>query len=172
MLRHRVRVCYTPQWSDVQHWAIKTIHQNKWRCDRIFEPEDLLNEAYLIFAKLEKQYPRVVEQRNFFSLFKTALRNYFHDHARHMQNKRLSIIDTEEDPLEIDQIGDLNHEGVVKAKINSTPELKAAYSIIEQNPRSLRRVFAGKHENLNMKLRRLTGVKYDFMNGFREVLSP
>lgn len=172
MSNNRVCVSYTPQWSNVQAWAIKTINQNKWRCDRVFEPEDLLSEAYIIFAKVAEHYPRVVEQRHFFSLFKTALRNYLHDQARYMQRKRLAIEDTAEDPSEVDQIGALNNDGFVRAKINSVPELKAAYAIIEQNPRGLRRVFAGKHENLNMKLRRLTGTEYDFMNGFREALSP
>lgn len=171
MLRGRVRVGYTPQWSDVQAWAIKTIHQNKWRCDRILEPEDLLSEAYIVYAKITERYPRVVEQRHFFSLFKTALKNYLHDQARYMQRKRLAIEDTEIDASEADQIGTLD-DGVARATINSVPELRTAYAILEQNPRGLRRVFADKHENLNMKLRRLTGAEYDFMNGFREALSP
>lgn len=172
MIRVRVHIGYAPQWSNVQAWAIKTINQNKWRCDRIHEPEDLLSEAYIIFAKVADHYPRVVEQRHFFSLFKTALRNYLHDQARYMQRKRLAIEDTAEDASEADQIGALDHDGMARARINSVPELKTAYAIIEQNPRGLRRVFADKHENLNMKLHRLTGVKYDFMNGFREALSP
>lgn len=171
MSRDRVRAGYLPVWSDVQPWAIKTIHQNRWRCDRILEAEDLLSEAYLIFAKLVERYPRVVEQRHFFSLFKTALRNYLHDQARYVKKKRLAIEDTADDPCDTDQIGELCHDGEAKAKINNAPELKKAFEILERNPRSLRRVFAGKRENLNMKLRRITGVEYNFMDGFREALS-
>ncbi len=171
MSRVRVRVAYTPQWPDVQAWAIKINHQNKWRCDRIFEPEDLLNEAYLVFARVAARYPRVIEQRHFFSLFKTALRNHLHDQARYVKRKRLAIEDTATDPCEDDQIGELSHDGDVRAMVNHDPNLRVALVAMEQNPRGLRRVFAGKHENLNMKLRRMTGVDYDFMGGFRNALS-
>lgn len=171
MSRLRVRLAYTPQWPDVQAWAIKVNHQNKWRCDRIFEPEDLLNEAYLVFARVAERYPRVVEQRHFFSLFKTALRNYLHDQARYVKRKRLAIEDTATDPGESDQIGELSHDGDVRARINNIPQLRVALEAMEHNPRSLRRVFVGKRENLNMKLHRITGVDYDFMGGFRNALS-
>ena len=171
MSRVRVRASYAPQWSDVQAWAIKVIHQNKWRCDRILEPEDLLSEAYLIFAKVAERYPRVVEHRHFFSLFKTALRNYLHDQARYMKRKRMAIEDTADDPAEKDQVGDTSHDGAVRAQINSVPQLKLALEVLERNPRGMRRVFVGKHENLNMKLHRITGADYDYMGGFRDALS-
>jgi DNA-directed RNA polymerase specialized sigma24 family protein len=171
MSRARVKLTYTPQWSDVQAWAIKTIHQNKWRCDRILEPEDLLSEAYLVFAKVAERYPRVVEHKHFFSLFKTALRNYLHDQARYMKRKRMAIEDTADDPAESDQVGETSHDGAVRAQINSVFQLKIALEVLERNPRGLHRAFAGRRENLNMKLHRVTGLDYDFMGGFRDALS-
>ena len=171
MTKVRVRASFAPKWEDVKPWAIKVIHQNKWRCDRILEPEDLLSEAYLIFAKLVERYPRVVERRHFFSLFKTALKNYLHDQARYVQKKREAIGDTDDDPSVVDLIGETSHEGEIKARINSIPELKKALEALEKSPRCFRRVFIGRRENINMKFRRITGIDYDFMNGFREALS-
>jgi len=171
MSRVRVRASYTPQWSDVQAWAAKTISQNKWRCDRILDPEDLLSEAYLVFAKVANKYPRVIEQRHFFALFKTAFKNYLHDQARAMKRRHMALDDQTADLSDAEQVGEWSHEGGVLAEISSVPELDRAYKVLKQNPRSLRRVFVGKRENLNMKLARITGTQYDYMTGFREALT-
>lgn len=161
--RVRAVVCFTPVWvGTIRNYALKFIHQNRWRCDRIHEIEDLEQDAHLIFIKISTKYPRVVEERHFMGLFKVALANNFHDRALYMKRKRVLEQDTSQDVSELytGRIGELSNGGYVGALLAEAPEeLQIALQLIANNPEMLKTPRHAKRENLNAKIRRVLGTQ-------------
>lgn len=160
--RTRVRLCWTPIWEgSVKGWAIKFIHTNKWRCDKIHEFDDLLQDAYLTFVKISEKYPRVSQPQHFMALFKSAVWNQMHDRARYMRRKRLIHEETNDDPMDL--LGGTDHNaGPLLLSLAEAPEeLRQAIILMETEPDLIR----GEHtirENLNGKLRRILGLEEQF----------
>jgi hypothetical protein len=74
----RVRFRFVPQWEGpIQGYATNYITRHQWRMGILYGPDDLLQEAWDVFRKVEAAYPTVVEPRHFMALYKTALRNHF-----------------------------------------------------------------------------------------------
>ncbi len=75
----RVRFKFLPQWEGaIQGYAINYIERNGWTVKGPgYDEHDLLQEAWVVFDKVEKAYPAVVDPPHFMALFKTALRNHF-----------------------------------------------------------------------------------------------
>jgi hypothetical protein len=159
-------VPWSPTWQGpVQQWSAKFIKNNKWRCDRVFDFEDLLQEAQIIFYRLTVKYPRVVEPRIFMGLYKVALSNWFHDRAAYMK-RHGQAVDVGVDPMElcIDHSGE-GHMGLLSILLEEAPqELRLALALLAENPETLRTETrtAGQRENLNMKLRRILGLSAAF----------
>lgn len=65
----------------LEGWTMKFIKANFWRFAAHYEFEDLVQEAWIKFLYVKEKYPRVVEPEHFMSLYKTSLRNHFHDLA-------------------------------------------------------------------------------------------
>ena len=176
--RARSALTWAPSWEGpVKQWAAKFIRRNQWRCDRIYEFDDLMQEAYLIFLRITEKYPRVVEPKNFMGLYKMALSNWFHDRAAYMKRKNVSHVDVGVDPLELclGQSGELRHNGELAILLSEAPqELRLALSLIAGNPEALK-AFQPRgqpRENLNMKLRRILGLseKFDLRAALTELL--
>jgi DNA-directed RNA polymerase specialized sigma24 family protein len=173
--RERVRLRWVPQWDEkVRGWAIKFITQNQWRCDKIHEFDDLVQDAYLLFLKIAERYPKVNQPQHFMALFKRALANQIHDHARYMRRKRIIHQDTHKDAIELySDVGEENNQGYLNALIAEAPsELRLALTIIETEPEKLRNVTSRHSENLNMKLRRILGIKgkFDFATALKTLI--
>jgi len=169
--RERIRVCWSPKWDGpIKAWSQKFINQNLWRVDRIHDADDLIQDAYLTFVKVQEAYPRVVEPGHFMALFKTAMTNRMHDRARYVMLKRTIHDDTPYDVSEMfdGRIGEVTNQGYLNALLTEAPnELRAALALLASNPGALRSN-EGPRENLNQKLRRLLGIdkmvlKYDFV---------
>lgn len=185
MRRRREHVLWQPVWEGpIQGWAIKFIQQNKWRVDRLHEFDDLLQDAYLTFLKIEAKYPRVIEAPHFMALFKTAMQNELWDKARYKQHKSALISELDLDAAEYGagRIGDLTNSGYLNALLAEAPEeLKLALAAFDDE--ELLKIMRSKpvrgtkpkyRENLNMKLSRMIGfrrVRYDFASTFKALLS-
>lgn len=179
-MRKRADLGFTPQWDGpIKTWARGFIKNNKWRCDRIYEVEDLMQDAYLVFCKVVDYYPSVREPANFMALYKTSLQNEFHNYARQMRDQHRVVIDTEAD------IPEYTNWGYVAAALTHAPkELKQALAIyaddekraeLVQEPKKVR--FSRKglivKENLNAKLARLAGINpsYDVVAEIRRLFT-
>jgi hypothetical protein len=156
------------QWrGPLRQWAAKFIKKNQWRCDRIYEFDDLMQEAYLIFLRISEKYPHVVEPRHFMGLYKIALANWFHDQAAYMKRKNTQHVDLNADALELclGQTGELRHAGLLSILLDEAPqELRLALALLAEHPETLRSTanHKGHRENLNMKLRRILGLSGTF----------
>ena len=65
----------------MQAWAKAKAHKEAWRVKGICDCEDLIQDAFLIYARCKNRYPDV-EQRHLMALFKTSYSNHIHDLAR------------------------------------------------------------------------------------------
>ena len=168
--RVRVRLSWSPKWEGhIRGWAVNFIRKNQWRCDRLHDFDDLLQDAYLVFLKIEERYPRVVHPPHFMALYKRALQNQFHDLARLRKKLRTTFADADaETALEY------YPDTYLDAIIAEAPEAaKLAIKLLTSNPGLLREEPASLRENLNMKLRRILGVgeEFDFAGSLRELLT-
>lgn len=166
---------WSPMWEGpTKTWTIQFLKKNKWRCDRVHDQDDLLQDAYLTFLKISRKYPRVMEQAHFMTLYRRALWNEMHDRARYVHRKRTVHLDTSIDATELCalRIGEMTNEGYLNLLIEQAPEeLKLALECLGQNPPELHQQ-NGHRENLNMKLRRVLHCQgYDFTNGMRSLLT-
>lgn len=171
--RARVRLSWSPKWEGhIRGWATNFIRKNQWRCDRLHDFDDLLQDAYLVFLKIQERYPRVVHPPHFMALYKRALSNQFHDMSRLRRKLRTAFVDTcAETALE-------HHteapDTYLEAIIAEAPEAaKLAIKLIMDRPDLLRQETTSLRENLNMKLRRILGVgeEFDFAGSIRNLLT-
>lgn len=174
MDRIRARLAWQPCWEGpTKAWALGFISRNTWRCDRIHDVDDLLQDAYLTYLKVAARYPRVRGQAHFMTLFRRAVHNEMHDRARYMKRKRELNEDTSVDACELPgRIGEVSNDGYIAVLLEQAPEnLRAALICIAQNPPSLYQATEYR-ENLNMRLRRVLGYdhKADICGAIRELL--
>lgn len=178
MPRTRASTGWLPQWDDkIQKWTRGFVSKNLWRCDNIHDVDDLMQDAYLLFLKIKHAYPRINKSSAFLNVYKAALRNALHDHARGMMVKNPVFVDTFEDDASsfyADRIvGEVTNNGYLAALLQEAPEeLRMALALLNNNPEAVRGD-GDRRENLNQKLRRLLNVDspFDFANGFKQLLS-
>ena len=165
--RARSVVVWEPCWEGtVRQWSAKFIRTNQWRCDKIYEFDDLMQEAYLIFLRISEKYPRIIAPNHFMGLYKVALSNWFNDRASYMK-RHGQAVDVGVDPMELclGQTGELRHAGYLNILLEEAPqELRLALALLAENPEALRteELHTGQRENLNMKLRRILGLSAAF----------
>lgn len=167
--RYRTKLDFTPTWDKkFSGWAANFIRKNQWRCDGIHEFDDLMQDAYLCFLKVCERYPRVVNPRQFMTLFQTTLRNKLHDHARYMKRKREAYDVVPIDVSEcVTQPGESTNSGYVSALLARAPiTVKRAIDLVVQEPEALEEVppppFKGYRENLNTRVARILRVDQSF----------
>lgn len=78
----------TNQLSFPEAWTAKQVKANLWRFDRVNEHEDIMQDARILFCKLERKYRAVGNPAHLFALYKTSLSRMFIDKSR---KKRDSI---------------------------------------------------------------------------------
>lgn len=173
-MRVRAKLAWQPSWEGpTKVWARGFISHNIWRCDRVHDADDLLQDAYLTYLKVVTMYPRVRRQAHFMSLFRRAIHNEMHDRARYVMRKRELNEDTSVDACELPgRIGEVSNEGYIAVLLEQAPEpVRDALICIAQNPASLYQA-TGYRENLNMRLRRVLGSdrRVDFCGAIKELL--
>ncbi len=77
----RAKTPWTPTWKEVEGAATNFARRNLWRCRPLYEMEDLMGEAYVVFLRLVKRYPRVVDPPHFMSLFLMSWSRILHSIA-------------------------------------------------------------------------------------------
>jgi hypothetical protein len=175
------RPAYTPTWDGpIKNWAGTFIASNRWRCDVIHDFEDLLQEAWVLFDKLSKYYP-VDTPQHFMALFKRALSNSFHDHARYTMRKRNYRNSYEGIKFSRRILGEATNNGYLNALIAETSDnVRNALAAFDDpvtcaalRMRGRKRGKMREHENLNGRLRRVTGAPEgcDLVKGIKRLLA-
>lgn len=182
--RERAKLSWLPLWDwppahskdySPCRWAGKFIKYNRWRCDRIYSEQDLMQEAYLVFMRIAEKYPRVTSAEGFMKLYKRSLTNWFHDRAAYMQRKNKQHVYLNIDPTELlSQIGECHPNGINILLSEAPDELRLALGLLTEQPELIKAAGNpdGNRENLNMKLRRILGLseKFDLRAALTELL--
>jgi len=161
-LKKRERIAWSPKWGpDYIKWTAAFIRDNKWRVDRIHDVQDLMQDAWLIFDKISKTYPRVTDPANFFGLYKRAIINKFHDRSCTKTRRGKVEVTLPEDVADffIGRIGEAGNAGYAAALINELPEeMKLVIQHMTSNESRPRRCRSQPRENLSMRICRSMGL--------------
>jgi len=182
--RERVTLDWVPTWDwkpahakdfSPHRWAIIIAKKDGWRCDRIYNEQDLIQESYLVFMRIVAKYPRVSCATDFMKLYKTSLANWYHDRAAYMKRKNTQHIDIGIDPTELlSQVTECHPNGINILLGEAPQELRLALNLLTDHPELVivDNPIAGHRENLNMKLRRILGLdeKFDLRAALTDLL--
>jgi len=150
-------------WGKVyEGYAANFYRSNIWRCDRLHELSDLIQDAYVIFAKVRDTYPRVIEEKHFMALYKRALTNNMHDKASYRRRKDAVEVYLSSDVSEFfaGRIGGVDNSGYLAALLDEIPQdLRRALDLLAMGlppePSTPRQRGMQTRESLSMQLRRL-----------------
>lgn len=163
--RRRVNVVWSPKWGlDYTKWTSSFIKNNKWRVDHIHDFKDLMQDAWIIFDKICRMYPRVIDPANFFSLYKRAIINKMHDRscARTRHSKVEAVLPEDVADFFIGRIGEAGNAGYVAALLEELPEeMRAAIEHLTSNEPRQRKPKNGPRENLSRRICRDLGLPKD-----------
>lgn len=126
MKTERERNLWHPEWSkEYQKWAQKYVRNHGWRVDNLYQDQDLMQEAWLVFNKLVETYPRIVDPLQFFNYYKRALINKIHDMSCRKTRRKNSVeapISTDVYEVFAGRIGEVTNSGYITALINELPD--------------------------------------------------
>lgn len=157
-----------------RRWAEVFVRANKWRCDRINDHYDLMQEAFLVYMRIVEKYPRIITAKDFMKLYRASLANWFHDRSLDAaRGRRGSLNVTQDDPTEL--LGCLCECPVngINILLSEAPqEVRLALGLLAGQPELIRAGSPDERENLNMKLRRILGLseKFDLRAALTELL--
>lgn len=157
--RYRSKPVWQPTWTPkIESWTAGKIKENTWRFDALHDFDDVMQEARILFWKLEKMYPIVNEPSHFFALYKTSLLRSFTDRSR---LKQKSPIDQEvvAEEIALNTESPFQNYGYLNLLLHEMPdELKTVLGALTSGRIRLkldRPTIAKRHrENHNMRLRR------------------
>lgn len=156
-MRKRSLPIWRPTWTvKIERWTSSQIRSNLWRFDSINDFDDLMQEARILFWKLEKLYPITNEPSHFFTLYRTSLLRNFTDKSR---IKQKSITADTEVTEELNLESPLQNYGYLSLLLAELPdELKTVLGDLTSGRIRLRvdgSTTSKRHrENLNMRLKR------------------
>jgi len=165
--RKRAVLSWRPEWSTpIEKWTAYQISKNLWRFDRMDGPDDLMQQARILFWELGQKYPTVEDPRHFFALYKTSLLRRFIDKARTRQRSAIDHLVNAED-LTIEEEGVPSNAGHLSLILQEMPdELKTVLHALTSG-RVRRRLdrppvtSTRQRENHNMRLKRRFSLTLD-----------
>lgn len=97
-----------------------------WRVSRLYQRDDIMQEAYLIFDRVVKAYPKVETPQHFMALFKRAWFNHFTDLSNEDTRSRVLVQHTEfevddGEAIAVDYVGDLDGDGYLATMLRQAP---------------------------------------------------
>ena len=157
-MKPRERLSFEPSFEGaVVGYAKNYLIKNVWRVQPLYELDDLLQEAFLLFVGLQQRYT-FKNDKHFMSMWKRCLHNWFVNLALH-RTRRREVAFTEENDLctsSVDKVAEW-HQHVAEA-----PEpVKRLIDAVESRKRRPRRHSkrSGIRETTNTYLCRIAGVK-------------
>lgn len=164
--RKRVVPVWHPTWNtDIQKWTAAQVRRNMWRFDKADDFEDVMQEAFLVFMKVERAYPVVNNAAHFFALYKTALHRFFHDKTRLLQ-RTVETSSTEELGYELPHQSNMPNLGHLALILEEMPdEMKTVLGALTSGRVRLKLDRPAKklrqRENHNMRLKRRFSLTSD-----------
>ena len=163
--QRREQIAWSPKWGpDYVKWTSSFLKANKWRVDPVNDLQDLMQDAYLVFVKICQSYPRVINPKHFFNLYKRAMINKMHDKSCARTRRRKVEVTLPEDVTDffVGRIGEAGNAGYVVALLQELPEeMQAVIQYMTTNQEKPHRVRNGPRENLSRRICREMGLPTD-----------
>lgn len=171
--RTRARLAFRATFTGpVEGWAVNYIYHNAWRVPAEHGPDDLYQDAWVVFLRVADHYPGVKKPEHFMSLYQRA----FINHITNLANKRTRRASWEQmliDPSAIEEQTNAlliapNHfeQRQVRRQIKGAPRaIKTLVKALHIDPLTLERASAaprvkrcrGRRETSNEYFCRLVG---------------
>jgi hypothetical protein len=150
-------------------WMLKKVKKEYWRVCKVCDPDELLQDGFMLYAMVLDRYPTAVKAKHRMSLFMRIFSNHIHRMARNQSNRPEAFLACElsapdgEPIIELDCLD--NETSTLAAKIANAPkpvqDVLALYTT-EEGLRKLRSAYRlrkdGTRETLNERLCRLVGL--------------
>lgn len=128
----------------IEGYVVNMLRTNFWRVERSMQRQDVLQEAYCVFLRVQAKYPEVEMGPHFMALFKIAWHNEFNELANTDTKLRAEVAmpthrgEDGEDGAEIEQLGGLDCDGPLAIAIEQAPaEVKAVLALFLNAPAEL-----------------------------------
>jgi hypothetical protein len=183
--RYRVKI-WKPVWGpEFEGWAKTFVDKNLWRVDPSLESfDDMMQDIFEVFLRLQYKYPRVVEARHFMALFKTSVKNMVCDKSRYKKRKTEATVTLPKDASEYAETlyGVSFNEGPLAVLLSELPvEIQKMIQCFDneqlleemRKPIKLSRGKFSRRETLNERLCRIIGLdtKIDLAGWAKDLLS-
>jgi hypothetical protein len=177
---------YVPEFKGpIEGWIVNYLKANLWRVARTMEFDDCLQEAHLVFLRVQRTYPDVVDPPHFMALFKTSWTRRFADLSNDdsaIREAELHVGGAEDEegaPLNFQAVGDLANEGELRVLLRQAPrEVSMVLNLLLRAPQELldlalgswrgedRRMRGGGSERINQLLG--LPLHYDSLGAVRD----
>ena len=110
----------------IEGYVMRHLAQNFWKVARLMERDDVLQEAYLAYLQVCRNYPDVTDAPHFMSLFKRVWHCRFTD-LTNKDTKAKAIVSEgycvvgEEEPEPFDAVGSLDNDGYFSVVCEQAP---------------------------------------------------
>lgn len=103
-------------------WLVRYALANHWRVEEFYDVEDLIQDGWLCYLRVQQKYAGIREPKHIMALFKTTYINHLHD-LSNKQRKLLALINSQAD-----------YDIAVETFEMRAPDLGSAYFVPEKAP--------------------------------------
>ena len=136
--------CYLPTFEGpIQGYAANNIQQNLWKVQPLYEREDMMQEAWLVFIRCAGKYPQLDTPQHFMSLFKMAWSRHVIDLAKKASAARrcssATMLDREDgSAYQREVVGDFDNDGQLLTILRQAPrEVMMVLNLLVNAPTEL-----------------------------------
>jgi hypothetical protein len=154
---------YDPEWKGpLEGYVVNTLTKQYWKVARTLAYEDCMQEAYVVFLRCRRKYPRLKEAKHFMALFKTAWYRQFINLANADTAYRIfGPMPTNVDGEPYEQVGELDNDGFIACVLREAPgEIRMIISLFLGAPQELLEAALG--EGGSERINRLLGLPRGF----------
>lgn len=149
---------YNPEFKGpIEGWVVNFLKTNYWRVAGSMPREDVMQEAYVVFLRVKRKYPKA-DAKHFMALFKTAWTRQFTDFANEDTASRVVTemprIKVDDDLLEFDPMGDCDNDGYLAVMIRQAPrEVAMVINLFLSAPQEILEVALGSWSGRDRRCR-------------------
>ena len=118
---------YNPKFEGpIMGYVANSLPGHVWKVAPLYDRDDLMQEAYLVFLRCASKYPALDEAKHFMALFKTAWSNHVILLAKKATQNRFTVPEAQLDKDDgsewrRDAPGDLDNEGLLRTMVRQAP---------------------------------------------------
>ena len=136
--------CYLPIFEGpIQGYCANNIQANLWKVQPLYDRDDMMQEAYLVFIRCAGKYPALDTPQHFMSLFKMAWSRHIIDLAKRATNARACVSATAVDredgtAYQRESVGETDNDGQLLTLLRQAPrEVMVVLNLLINAPTEL-----------------------------------